>query len=616
MAYFTGGSGDDIFAGTEESDTARGGGGSDTLIGKGGNDILAGDAGADTLDGGSGEDTAVFNGNVSDYLAVLNAETGVVTITDLRSVSPDGTDTLANLERFEFADGIFVLEALLSGYATGGWPGYEGTIADDIFHGDESGNFVLGFDGDDILFGHGGDDSLYGEDGADYLNGGAGNDYLYSTVDITDDESVYFLDFSTLGRWVRYALDVGTEVDTLNGGDGDDNIHAGYGDNIDGGAGLDTIYIRFTGASSGVTVDFNSNTNVVGGGTITNVEFISTIVGSDFDDDITLGTNRPPDLPYLIDEGGIIFGRGGNDRLVAGYYTDMLFGDDGNDAIDGSGSHTLKRIDGGEGDDRLMIAAVGNATAVYGGSGFDTLAVSGAVSVGGVLDGIEALDLIAGAVLTLTGSQFAIGLATNTAINGTGTITVNMNAGVNFSASGMSFAGTGVAMVVNGTSGVDVIKLGLGNSSGNTVNGGDGVDQIRGSQMVDVINGDGGNDKIMGLGGADMLTGGAGNDQFRYYSAADSGLGANADRITDFVIAGDRINFALIDADAVTAGDQAFAFIGTAAFAANGVGQVRYTNSEADLVVQADVNGDGIADMEIILQGLNGQMLTGADFIL
>jgi hypothetical protein len=33
-------------------------------------------------------------------------------------------------------------------------------------------------------------------------------------------------------------------------------------------------------------------------------------------------------------------------------------------------------------------------------------------------------------------------------------------------------------------------------------------------------------------------------------------------------------------------------------------------------LVHADVNGDGVADMEIILQGLNGQALTSVDFIL
>lgn len=613
MAYFTDSIGDDIFVGTQNSDTA--GGSFDTLIGNCGNDILAGEAGADTLDGGFGDDTAVFSGNVSDYLAVLNAETGIVTITDLRPGSPDGTSTLLNIDRFQFADGTFILEALLSGYANGAWS-YNGTIASDIFHGSESGSIVLGFGGDDILFGHGGDDDLYGESGADYLDGGAGRDYLYSTISISDDETLYSWNVHWEQRWTTFSIDAGIEVDTLKGGSGEDQLYAGYGDNVDGGADVDTLFINFRGASSGVTADFRSNSNVVGGGIITNIEFVAMVVGSDFDDDITLGTYIPHYTPYFFSSGGVVFGLGGNDRLVAGYFTDSLFGDDGNDVVDGSGSYSLRRVDGGEGDDRLMIAALANTTDVIGGAGFDTFAISGAVSVGGVLDGIEALELISGASLTLTGTQFAMGLANNTVVSGTGTITVNMNSDVNFSAAGMSFAGTGVAMVVNGTNGGDVIKLGLGNSYGNTVNGGDGADQIRGSQMVDTINGEGGNDKIMGLGGADLLSGGAGNDQFRYYTATDSGLGANADRIIDFVIGSDRINIALIDADAATAGDQAFAFIGSDAFAANGIGQLRYTNSGSDLLVQADTDGDGVVDMEIILQGLNGQALTGTDFIL
>ena len=54
---------------------------------------------------------------------------------------------------------------------------------------------------------------------------------------------------------------------------------------------------------------------------------------------------------------------------------------------------------------------------------------------------------------------------------------------------------------------------------------------------------------------------------------------------------------------------------GNAAFS-GGAAQLRYTNSGADLLVQADIDGDGIADMEIILQGLNGGTLTAGDFIL
>jgi Ca2+-binding RTX toxin-like protein len=190
-----------------------------------------------------------------------------------------------------------------------------------------------------------------------------------------------------------------------------------------------------------------------------------------------------------------------------------------------------------------------------------------------------------------------------------------MTAGVNFLASGMNFA-SGVATVVNGTNGIDIIKLGLGTSTGNTVNGGDGVDQIRGSNGVDTINGQAGNDKIMSLGGADILTGGSGADQFRYFSASDSGLGANADRITDFLSGTDRLNFLLIDPDPFTAGDQSFVFVDTVAFTNNGVAQIRWADLGADLRVEADLNGDGVADMHIVLEGAGAQVLTAGDFIL
>ncbi|MBK8374947.1 MAG: hypothetical protein IPL18_08800 [Sphingomonadales bacterium] len=166
-------------------------------------------------------------------------------------------------------------------------------------------------------------------------------------------------------------------------------------------------------------------------------------------------------------------------------------------------------------------------------------------------------------------------------MNGSGRIIVNMDAGVNFLAQGMSFEST-VGMTVNGTSGFDVVKLGIGNSTGNIVNTGDGGSQIRGSNGVDNITGGTGNDKIMSLGGADVLTGGTGNDQFRYFFETDSGIGANADRITDFVSGSDKLNFLLMDADLATAGDQAFAFVGTGAFVGNGVGSIRYVDTGND----------------------------------
>jgi Ca2+-binding RTX toxin-like protein len=176
----------------------------------------------------------------------------------------------------------------------------------------------------------------------------------------------------------------------------------------------------------------------------------------------------------------------------------------------------------------------------------------------------------------------------------------------------MTFTGA-VSLVINGTSGVDIIKMG---HSVNTINAGDGTDQIRGGNLVDTINGGGGGDKIMGRGGADVITGGLGDDRFRYIDNADSGFGAARDRITDFTSGQDLIDFSWFDGDAVTAGDQAFTFVGTAAFSNTGLGQLRYASSGGDILLQADTNGDGVADMEIILQGIGASTLTAADFIL
>ncbi|MEG3146486.1 pre-peptidase C-terminal domain-containing protein, partial [Sphingomonas sp. RT2P30] len=75
----------------------------DMATGQGGNDVLDGGAGNDTLVGGVGIDTAVFSGNRADYSVVSNGA-GLLTVTDLRGGSPDGTDTISGVERLRFAD--------------------------------------------------------------------------------------------------------------------------------------------------------------------------------------------------------------------------------------------------------------------------------------------------------------------------------------------------------------------------------------------------------------------------------------------------------------------------------------------------------------------------------
>ena len=84
-------------------ENAIGGSGNDTITGNSADDHLTGGPGNDVLDGGTGNDTAVYTGTLADYSQVHNAD-GTWTITDLRSGTPDGTDTLASIEYLQFSD--------------------------------------------------------------------------------------------------------------------------------------------------------------------------------------------------------------------------------------------------------------------------------------------------------------------------------------------------------------------------------------------------------------------------------------------------------------------------------------------------------------------------------
>jgi microcystin-dependent protein len=304
-----------------------------------------------------------------------------------------------------------------------------------------------------------------------------------------------------------------------------------------------------------------------------------------------------------------ITGSDGNDSIFGAGGSDMLRGGKGNDTLDGgTGANTLV---GGAGNDRLVVGTGASGSDVQGGADNDTLVVTGAVSLAN-LSSIEVIEFQSGGNLTLTQTQFAA-LPANTAVSGAGTLTVNMTVAGAVSTSGFVFSGGLSQVAINGSSGADVIICG---SAQHTINGGAGIDRIDGGSAADTINGGLDGDKITGRGGADILTGGDGSDVFKYDAIADSGIGSAADRITDYAVGVDRLNFKDIDPDGVTAGDQAFTFIGAAAFGATGVAQIRYLTAGADIIVQADANGDGAADMEIILQGIGGQTLTVGDLVL
>lgn len=97
--------------------------------------------------------------------------------------------------------------------------------------------------------------------------------------------------------------------------------------------------------------------------------------------------------------------------------------------------------------------------------------------------------------------------------------------------------------------------------------------------------------------GSDTMTGGAGADCFVVRSAGDSATDSE-DLILDFVSGVDAIGLFGVDADPMTTGDQAFAFIGSAPFGGT-AGELRLTVSAPLAVLRADLDGDGAADFAI-----------------
>jgi serralysin len=91
---------------------AVGGEGNDVLIGGSANVAytFTGGGGNDRIIGGAGnQNTAVYSGPETDYSWSQTSHDGSWTITDNRPGSPDGTDTLQNVQDLKFADAIFIL---------------------------------------------------------------------------------------------------------------------------------------------------------------------------------------------------------------------------------------------------------------------------------------------------------------------------------------------------------------------------------------------------------------------------------------------------------------------------------------------------------------------------
>ena len=123
--------------------------------------------------------------------------------------------------------------------------------------------------------------------------------------------------------------------------------------------------------------------------------------------------------------------------------------------------------------------------------------------------------------------------------------------------------------------------------------------------------GNAGANRITGGLGADLLKGRGGADRFVFNDPDDS-TSPGMDVIGDFSRAqGDRIHLANIDAIA-RGRDDSFRFIGERAL--HHAGDLRFARFSDWTLVQGDINGDGLADFQIMID--RNIKLIESDFIL
>jgi len=160
-----------------------------------------------------------------------------------------------------------------------------------------------------------------------------------------------------------------------------------------------------------------------------------------------------------------------------------------------------------------------------------------------------------------------------------------------------------------------------GNGLDNDLHDSNGSNLLDGREGNDTLYGELGNDILVGGLGNDFMYGGRGADRFDFRSVDEVGLGeGDRDIIWDFKTLTDTLNFGLMDANSVHSGNQAFHFIGNAAFSGK-AGELNYRSGVSSddglspvTIVSGDTDGDGTADFEIELFG--SIALVASDFIL
>lgn len=523
----------------------------ENAVGGRGDDTIIGTAASNRLTGGVGEDTVSYE-----------TASAAVRI-DLRSGSQQdtlgaGRDTLSG---FENLSGSAFGDTLIGGSTTATIHGGSG---DDRIFGTTSAR--------QLSYGDDGDDTFYSSSGADFFDGGRGFDtvdYSRASTGVRVSTERSYNDAGALGRDSLGDIErvIGSAYDdslsafgtghVLVGGAGDDSLTGNgmFASQLIGGLGNDVFYVggvvnRAIEAANEGTDQVRALTHYTLGANIENLVLLQP-----FYDPYAGATPSGPPFADFDGKGNslanTLTGNDGANRLYGLDGDDRLSGGSGNDRLDGGSG--VDRLYGGVGDDRYIVTDLTDYAYERAGEGNDR--VYSSVS------------------LTLRANLEALYLTGTDAIGGRGN---------------------------------DLANLISGNEVANVLRGMVGDDRLYGLGGADVLDGGDGRDWLEGGAGRDRLIGSTGADSFVFRDGDfASAVASGADQIHDFSSRdGDRIRLDLVDADTTSAGNQAFAFLGTAAFT-NVAGQLRYEQISGNTYLSGDTDGDGVADFTVRLDGLH-----------
>jgi Ca2+-binding RTX toxin-like protein len=376
------------------------------------------------------------------------------------------------------------------------------------------------------------------------VHGTKGDDDIdYNSVtDVGDTVYGYEGNDSVSGRDGNDTLIGGDGIDNLMGNDGDDLLIGGEGgDFLSGNAGTDTASYADSDESVVVDLDWEDSWGYGfgSGGTAEHdlVQGIENLIGSSYAD-----TLEGSDADNVIDGGAgadTLYGKGGADLLKGAGGADTLNGGNGADTLKGGGGADM--LNGGNGNDTASYEASPEGVSVL----LYTDDAAGGDAEGDELNGIE----------NLSGSAFADVL----------------------------WGGDG-GNELHGLDGNDTLK---GFGGADSLMGGTGSDTLEGMNGSDMLRGDNGHDILNGGAGRDDLYGGSGGDSFVWWDTSETGVTpGSADAVHDFNRAqGDTIDLSAVDANIHAAGNQAFSFIGTAAFSGT-PGEIRYYHSGGNTYIE------------------------------